>query len=121
MGAVLNAANEAAVAAFMDGKIAFGRISEVVETTISQHKLESKPLLDDLLDADRWARQTAKEIMNGDAETQSHRDRRGGAVCKIEAQWQDNLFTIKNKMDIIRNTMPPRLSLCLCVSVALRF
>jgi len=59
-GAVLNAANEAAVAAFMAGKIAFGEICRVVELTISQHRIQTSPGLDDLLEADRWARQCAE-------------------------------------------------------------
>jgi 1-deoxy-D-xylulose-5-phosphate reductoisomerase len=58
-GAVLNAANEVAVAAFMEGKIPFGEICSIVELTISRHRIQSTPALDDLLQADRWARQTA--------------------------------------------------------------
>jgi 1-deoxy-D-xylulose-5-phosphate reductoisomerase len=60
-GAVLNAANEIAVAAFMDGKIPFGEISSVVELTISGHRIQSEPTLDDLLQADRAARMAAQE------------------------------------------------------------
>ncbi|MCC7352016.1 MAG: 1-deoxy-D-xylulose-5-phosphate reductoisomerase [Phycisphaerales bacterium] len=59
LGAVLNAANEAAVAAFTSGKIRFGEISRMVELTIGEHKVQSAPGLDDLLEADRWARETA--------------------------------------------------------------
>jgi 1-deoxy-D-xylulose-5-phosphate reductoisomerase len=59
-GAVLNAANEVAVAAFMAGKIPFGEITAVVELTISQHRIQTSPTLDDLLEADRWARQNAE-------------------------------------------------------------
>jgi 1-deoxy-D-xylulose-5-phosphate reductoisomerase len=57
-GAVLNAANEAAVAAFASGKIPFTEISALVERTIHAHRIQSAPTLDDLLEADRWARQT---------------------------------------------------------------
>jgi 1-deoxy-D-xylulose-5-phosphate reductoisomerase len=63
MGAVLNAANEIAVAAFIDGTIRFGEICSVVELTISKHRLQQNATLDDLLDADRWARQTAREFI----------------------------------------------------------
>jgi len=59
-GAVLNAVNEVAVAAFMDGKIPFGEISTIVELTISSHRIQTAPALDDLLQADSWARQTAE-------------------------------------------------------------
>lgn len=59
LGAVLNAANESAVAAFTSGKIRFGEISRIVEHTIQEHELQPNPRLDDLLEADRWARNTA--------------------------------------------------------------
>ncbi len=59
LGAVLNAANEAAVAAFASEKIAFGGISRAVENTIEAHAVQAQPTMDDLLEADRWARRTA--------------------------------------------------------------
>ncbi len=40
-GAVMNAANEAAVAAFVAGKIPFGEISRLVELTIASHRLQA--------------------------------------------------------------------------------
>lgn len=58
-GAVLNAANETAVAAFLKGTIAFGMIWEIVERTIAGHRLIAEPSFDDLKEADRWARETA--------------------------------------------------------------
>ncbi|HVT90392.1 MAG TPA: 1-deoxy-D-xylulose-5-phosphate reductoisomerase [Tepidisphaeraceae bacterium] len=62
-GAILNAANETAVAAFIAGKIRFGMICRVVELTIRAGQLQPEPTLDDLLEADRWARATAAEIL----------------------------------------------------------
>jgi 1-deoxy-D-xylulose-5-phosphate reductoisomerase len=62
LGAVLNGANEVAVEAFLSGTIAFFEISRIVERTIQQHRLEPKPTLDDLLEADRWARRTARAL-----------------------------------------------------------
>jgi 1-deoxy-D-xylulose-5-phosphate reductoisomerase len=61
-GAVLNAANEAAVAAFTAREIPFGEISRLVEITIARHRdgLQQNPSLSDLLDADRWARDTVR-------------------------------------------------------------
>ena len=56
LGAVLNAANEAAVAAFTGGCVRFGEIPALVELTINAHRFEPSPTLDDLLEADRWAR-----------------------------------------------------------------
>lgn len=63
LGAVLNAANEAAVAAFTSGKIRFGEISRLVERTIALHRLQQTPTLDDLLEADRWARRTVESMI----------------------------------------------------------
>lgn len=55
-GSVMNAANEAAVEAFMQGAITFGRIPELVADTIESHCLIRQPTLDELLQADQWAR-----------------------------------------------------------------
>ncbi len=63
LGAVLNAANEVAVEAFVAGSIPFGGISRAVELTISQHAPVAEPSLDDLLQADRWARETAADVI----------------------------------------------------------
>ena len=64
LGAVLNAANEAAVEAFIEGKATFGEISRLVERTIESHRLQTQPSLDDLLEADRWARQSVREALS---------------------------------------------------------
>lgn len=64
MGAVLNAANEAAVEAFTAGRIGFGRIAEVVEATMSAHRVLREPSLEDLTEADRWARRHAESTWN---------------------------------------------------------
>jgi 1-deoxy-D-xylulose-5-phosphate reductoisomerase len=62
-GAVLNAANEAAVAAFVAGKIPFGMICQSVEHTIAAHRPVAQPSLEDLLAADHWARHEAQVFM----------------------------------------------------------
>lgn len=62
-GTVLNAANETAVEAFLSGKIGFCAICHTVEAVLEKHKLQSEPNLDDLLEADRWARRSAAEII----------------------------------------------------------
>jgi len=74
-GAVMNAANEVAVESFVAGNIAFPAIAETVAATIQRHKLEQKPDLSDLLDADRWARATARELIQADKRI-SHENRR---------------------------------------------
>lgn len=55
-GAVLNAANEAAVEAFRNRRIPFGRMLPLVEEALRRHRFAENPTLDDLLAADRWAR-----------------------------------------------------------------
>jgi 1-deoxy-D-xylulose-5-phosphate reductoisomerase len=60
LGAVMNAANEAAVAAFSSGNIPFGEISRLVGLTIAEHRVQAQPTLDDLLEADRWARESVQ-------------------------------------------------------------
>ena len=58
-GAVLNAANEAAVNAFLERKISFNDIVVACREILQQHEFDSSPSLDRLIEADRWAR---KEI-----------------------------------------------------------
>lgn len=59
--AVLNAANEIAVEAFVNRKISFPQITEIVRRTMHAHKVVSHPNLDQILEADAWARKTASE------------------------------------------------------------
>ncbi|MHC4295319.1 MAG: 1-deoxy-D-xylulose-5-phosphate reductoisomerase [Planctomycetota bacterium] len=62
-GAVLNAANESAVAAFLAGKISFEQIVEIVEEILNLTPNEEEITLDALIRADRWARtQVAERI-----------------------------------------------------------
>jgi 1-deoxy-D-xylulose-5-phosphate reductoisomerase len=57
--AVLNAANEVAVDAFVNRRINFPQISECVRNTMDKHKVVSHPTLDQILEADAWARHEA--------------------------------------------------------------
>ncbi len=63
MPAVLNAANEVAVEAFLEGEIFFPGIPKIIEKVIRQHKKIKTPGLADLMEADQWARQQAKELL----------------------------------------------------------
>ena len=60
MPAVLNAANEVAVQAFLAEKIAFNEIYAVISATLDDHSLVSSPDLEAILHADAWARRTAQ-------------------------------------------------------------
>ncbi|MDB9514266.1 1-deoxy-D-xylulose-5-phosphate reductoisomerase [Kamptonema animale CS-326] len=61
MPAVLNAANEEAVALFLDEKIEFLDIPRLIERTCEKHQADNcaNPSLDDIIAADKWARQEA--------------------------------------------------------------
>ena len=56
-GAVLNASNEVAARKFLDHEIPFTRICEVVEEVLSRHKNKAGPTLEDIFEADCWARE----------------------------------------------------------------
>ena len=58
-GAVLNAANEEAVALFLAGKIRFPEIVRRVAAVLAAHVPRERPALEELLAADRWARSAA--------------------------------------------------------------
>jgi 1-deoxy-D-xylulose-5-phosphate reductoisomerase len=60
MGAVLNASNEVAVDRFVNRKISFTRIFEIVRQVMDRHEIVPHPSLDDVLRADAWARQEAR-------------------------------------------------------------
>jgi len=56
MPAVLNAANEVAAHAFLDERIGFNEIPKVIARTMRKHRVVAHPGLEDILEADRWAR-----------------------------------------------------------------
>ncbi|HYO25547.1 MAG TPA: 1-deoxy-D-xylulose-5-phosphate reductoisomerase [Lacipirellulaceae bacterium] len=56
-GAVLNAANEAAVEAFLDGELHFTEIVPACRSVLGAHHYEPSPTLDRLMKLDQWARQ----------------------------------------------------------------
>jgi 1-deoxy-D-xylulose-5-phosphate reductoisomerase len=58
--AVMNAANEIAVAAFLDRRARFPDIWHVVEEVMSRHTRVAHPDLDAILEADQWARNEAQ-------------------------------------------------------------
>ncbi|MBI3607062.1 MAG: 1-deoxy-D-xylulose-5-phosphate reductoisomerase [Nitrospirae bacterium] len=61
--AVLNAANEEAVAAFLDGRVEFLAIADTIERVLSRSCPGPATTLDDVLQADRWARAAAREVL----------------------------------------------------------
>jgi 1-deoxy-D-xylulose-5-phosphate reductoisomerase len=59
MPAVFNAANEVAVEAFVNRKISFPDITTTVRRTMDAHRVVEHPSLEQILEADTWARKTA--------------------------------------------------------------
>src|SRR5207249_1759844 len=56
-GAVLNAANEAAVEAFLAGDLSFLDIPRVCREVLNHHNYSERPTLSELNALDRWSRQ----------------------------------------------------------------
>lgn len=63
MPAVLNAANEIAVAAFLKGSIGFMDIPRIIKNTMENHKVIHNYNIDELLAADSWGRSYAAKIL----------------------------------------------------------
>lgn len=57
MPAVLNAANEVAVASFLKGRLTFKDIPAIVAGVMQKHTVISTPGLEEIMEADRWARE----------------------------------------------------------------
>jgi len=63
----LNAANEVAVAAFLEGRLGFLEIPRVIEAVLGRHAMRPATSLDDVLEADRWGREMANSRLAGPA------------------------------------------------------
>jgi len=63
--AVLNAANEVAVEAFVDRSIDFPQITETVRRVMDAHKVVPHPALEQIFEADSWARSEARKMTKG--------------------------------------------------------
>ncbi|MGZ3523780.1 MAG: 1-deoxy-D-xylulose-5-phosphate reductoisomerase [Thermodesulfobacteriota bacterium] len=63
--AVLNAANEVAVSAFLDGSIKFTEIPILLQRVMEEHEVKSVHTIEDILKADHWARERAKAHLEG--------------------------------------------------------
>jgi 1-deoxy-D-xylulose-5-phosphate reductoisomerase len=60
--AVLNAANEVAVGAFLAHRLGFTEIAAVIGAVMQRHETVDSPDLEQILEADRWARQQASAL-----------------------------------------------------------
>jgi 1-deoxy-D-xylulose-5-phosphate reductoisomerase len=64
MPAVLNAANEIAVDAFLGGKIGFREIHRTIEKTMQGHSPQCARNVEEILEVDRWARERARLLVH---------------------------------------------------------
>jgi len=62
MPAALNAANEVSVSLFLDGKITFRAIADLVESVLDNHRVHINPTLNDIIEVDRLAREETINI-----------------------------------------------------------
>jgi len=65
MPCAMNAANEVAVDLFLNGKIRFNQITEIVKIVMEKHTSNTRPDLDDIIDTDRASRELARAVFNG--------------------------------------------------------
>ncbi|HEY5975276.1 MAG TPA: 1-deoxy-D-xylulose-5-phosphate reductoisomerase [Geobacteraceae bacterium] len=63
MPAVMNAANELAVEAFLTGRIGFTSIAATIERTMAAHQSHRLTSLDEVLHVDRWSREKTREFL----------------------------------------------------------
>jgi 1-deoxy-D-xylulose-5-phosphate reductoisomerase len=62
LAVVMNAANEVAVAAFLDGKLGFTSIADVIARTMSAHAVEGVSNLETIRRVDSWGRTYARQM-----------------------------------------------------------
>lgn len=65
MPAVLNAANEVAVSAFLGKSLRFTDVPVLVERVMDEHEVKKVRTIEDILTADSWAREKSKALLEG--------------------------------------------------------
>jgi 1-deoxy-D-xylulose-5-phosphate reductoisomerase len=65
--AALVGADEVAVESFLAGRLRFSDIPTLIQETLDRHEPTPNPGLDDILEADRWARGTAESLVTARA------------------------------------------------------
>jgi 1-deoxy-D-xylulose-5-phosphate reductoisomerase len=63
--AVLCATDEVAVELFLSQRIKFTDIARLVERTLAEHKAIARPTLEEIMAADAWAREKARQLTSG--------------------------------------------------------
>jgi len=65
MPAVLNAANEIAVNAFLEGSLKFTELPLLIQRVMEEHEMKSVHTIEDILRADHWARERSRTFLEG--------------------------------------------------------
>ncbi len=65
MPAILNAANEVAVSAFLEGSLKFTEIPLLLQRVMEEHEVKPVHTIEDILKADHWARERARALLEG--------------------------------------------------------
>jgi 1-deoxy-D-xylulose-5-phosphate reductoisomerase len=65
MPAILNAANEIGVNAFLEGSLKFTEVPLLLKRVMEEHEVKSVHTVEDILKADHWARERSKAILEG--------------------------------------------------------
>jgi 1-deoxy-D-xylulose-5-phosphate reductoisomerase len=65
MPAILNAANEVAVNAFLDGSLPFTKVPHLIQRVMEEHVVRPVQTIEDILRADHWARERSKVLLEG--------------------------------------------------------
>jgi 1-deoxy-D-xylulose-5-phosphate reductoisomerase len=65
MPAILNAANEIAVNAFLEGSIKFTQVPLLLQQVMGEHQVKEVHTIEDVLRADHWARERARALIEG--------------------------------------------------------
>jgi 1-deoxy-D-xylulose-5-phosphate reductoisomerase len=63
MPAILNAANEVAVNAFLDGSLRFTEVPLLIQRVMEEHEIKPVRTVEDILRADHWARERSRTIL----------------------------------------------------------
>jgi 1-deoxy-D-xylulose-5-phosphate reductoisomerase len=63
MPVILNAANEVAVNAFIEGSLKFTEIPSLIQRVMEDHEVKSVHTIEDILKADHWARERSKAVL----------------------------------------------------------
>jgi len=60
---VLNAANEIAVETFLNGRIPFLAIEDLIEEVLGKHNKIDNPDLEQIFESDKWTREITEEVI----------------------------------------------------------